>query len=75
MTQTVKAIYREGTFIPEVICNLPENTLVELTIEKTRDFQYEVIDPEARQQIIKSIIKRMRQTSLGATQGYPVPQR
>ncbi|WP_013325506.1 hypothetical protein [Gloeothece verrucosa] len=62
MVEKLKAIYRDGIFIPDKICNFPQNTIVELTIKPSRNVKTEVIDPEARQQILKTLLERMRQT-------------
>ncbi|ACK73688.1 hypothetical protein PCC7424_5341 [Gloeothece citriformis PCC 7424] len=61
MVAKLKAIYRDGIFIPEVICDFPQNTLVELSIRPSRNFKTEVIDPNRRQQILKTLLQRLSQ--------------
>jgi predicted DNA-binding antitoxin AbrB/MazE fold protein len=60
MTQKLKAIYQNGTFVPQSQCYLPNNAEVELTVRQ-RSFNLDIIDPEARKQILKALTQRMRQ--------------
>ncbi|GFE68878.1 hypothetical protein [Chroococcus sp. FPU101] len=59
MTQKLRAIYQNGAFVPQSQCYLPNNAEVELTVRQ--HFNLDIIDPEARKQIIKALTQRMRQ--------------
>jgi hypothetical protein len=61
MTQKLKAIYRDGAFVPQGACYLPNNTEVELTIRPDQSSNLDIIDPEARKQIFTALVQRMRQ--------------
>ncbi|PSF39084.1 hypothetical protein C7H19_03270 [Aphanothece hegewaldii CCALA 016] len=63
MTQKLKAIYRDGTFIPQKTCHLPNNAEVELTVKHYQNFNLDIIDPEARKEIMKSLLLRMRRNN------------
>ena len=55
MTQTLKAIYREGAFIPKTPCDLPEGVEVELTINAPHILPPKVTDPEERKRILEVV--------------------
>jgi hypothetical protein len=59
MSQRLKAIYREGAFIPQVPCDLPEGAEVELTIHEANILSPKVTDPEERKRIISEMIQNM----------------
>ena len=46
MSQTLKAIYRDGTFIPQTPCDLPDGAEVELTVHDQHTTPPKVTDPE-----------------------------
>ncbi len=71
--QTVKAIYRNGTFISDTPCSLLNNSEVELIVQPTCSESLNVIDPEARQQILQTLLQRMRQTALTAPNRRSLP--
>jgi predicted DNA-binding antitoxin AbrB/MazE fold protein len=56
---TVKAIYREGNFVPEAPVDIPDGAEVELTIARPTAIPPEVTDPEERQRIIDDILADM----------------
>ena len=60
MSQTLKAIYRDGAFIPQAPCDLPEGAEVELTISAPRSLPPRVTDPEERRRIMEELIQNMR---------------
>ena len=66
MTATIKAIYRNGVFVPENACELPENAEVELTVQGPVVLPPTVADPEERARIRKRVIERMRRHPLSA---------
>jgi predicted DNA-binding antitoxin AbrB/MazE fold protein len=60
MSRRLKAIYREGVFIPQAPCDLPEDSEVELIIEEPRVIPPVVTDPEERKRVLKRMVERMR---------------
>jgi predicted DNA-binding antitoxin AbrB/MazE fold protein len=66
MSQRVRAIYQNGAFIPREPCNLPENSEVELVIEKPHIIPPVVTDPEERKRILKRMVERMRANPIPA---------
>ncbi|MGB9181949.1 MAG: antitoxin family protein [Pyrinomonadaceae bacterium] len=64
MSQRVRAIYQNGAFIPQVPCDLPENSEVELVIESPRVLPPLVTDPEERKRIMEELIQNMRSNPL-----------
>jgi predicted DNA-binding antitoxin AbrB/MazE fold protein len=59
MSQRLKAIYREGAFIPQMPCDLPEGAEVEITIHEANLLPPEVTDPEDRKRIMSELIQNM----------------
>lgn len=66
MSQTLRAIYRDGAFIPQTPCDLPEGAEVELTILESRVSPPEVADPEERKRILERMVERMRANPIAA---------
>ena len=66
MSQRLKAIYREGVFIPQTPCDLPEDSEVELIIEEPRVTSPAVTDLEERRRILKRMVERMRANPIPA---------
>jgi predicted DNA-binding antitoxin AbrB/MazE fold protein len=66
MSQRLKAIYREGVFIPQTPCDLPEDSEVELIIEEPRVIPPTVTDPEERAKILREIVQNMRENPIPA---------
>ena len=66
MSQTLKAIYRDGAFIPQSPCDLPEGVEVELTINAPHILPPEVEDPAERRRILEAMVVRMRANPLPA---------
>ncbi len=66
MSQTLKAIYRDGAFIPQTPCDLPEGSEVELTISGPRVIQPKAADPEERKRILERMVARMRANPIPA---------
>ena len=65
MNATLKAVYRNGVFVPETACDLPENSEVALTVQGPIVIPPTVADPEERARIRKRVVERMR--------GNPIP--
>ena len=66
MSQTLKAIYRQGAFIPQVPCNFPEGAEVELTIHDPYTIPPEVTDPAERARILAQVVQNMRDNPIPA---------
>ncbi|HYG78851.1 MAG TPA: antitoxin family protein [Pyrinomonadaceae bacterium] len=59
MSQTLKAIYRDGAFIPQTPCDLPEGAEVEITIRAPNLLPPKVTDPEERRRLMDELIQNM----------------
>ncbi len=59
MAQSLKAIYRNGTFIPQTPCDLPEGAEVELTVHASNIMPPGEKDPEERKRILHNLVERM----------------
>ncbi|HEX7314169.1 MAG TPA: antitoxin family protein [Pyrinomonadaceae bacterium] len=66
MSQTLKAIYRDGAFIPQTPCDLPEGSEVELTIIETRVMPPKASNSEERKRILEGMVARMRANPIPA---------
>jgi predicted DNA-binding antitoxin AbrB/MazE fold protein len=66
MSQTLKAIYRDGAFIPQTPCDLPEGAEVELTVHGPRTVPPKVTDPEERKRIMEELLQNMRDNPIPA---------
>lgn len=70
MVQQFKAIFQDRTLVRQSDCYFPEQAFVELSIKKSRDVRSGVIDSEARKQIIKMLLQRLRRIS---SRAHPQP--
>jgi predicted DNA-binding antitoxin AbrB/MazE fold protein len=59
MSQTLKAIYRDGAFVPQTPCAFPEGTEVEITIRSPKLLPPKVTDPEERRRLMDELIQNM----------------
>jgi predicted DNA-binding antitoxin AbrB/MazE fold protein len=59
MSQTLKAIYRDGTFIPQSPCDLPEGVEVEITVRAPSVIPPKITDPEERKRLMNELIQNM----------------
>jgi predicted DNA-binding antitoxin AbrB/MazE fold protein len=59
MSQTLKAIYRDGAFIPRTPCVFPEGTEVEITIRSLKLIPPKVTDSEERRRLMDELIQNM----------------
>jgi len=66
MNATLKAVYRNGVFVPEKACQFPENSEVELIVQGPVVIPPSVADPQERARIRKRVVERMRQNSIPA---------
>jgi len=55
METSVKAVYRNGVFVPSTECDFPENTEVEVSRRRPRLVPAEVTDPEEKSRILREI--------------------
>ena len=61
MTYRLKAVYRNGTFVPETPCDLPEEAKVDLLVQGPVLLPPKVTDAEAKARILKQVTDRMQQ--------------
>lgn len=67
MPDALRAIYRNGAFVPVVPCNLPEETPVEVIVKTGAVIMPPLEpDPEKRAEIRRQMLKRMRDAPLPA---------
>ena len=66
MAQSLKAIYRNGAFIPQTPCDLPEGAEVELTVHAAHTIPPVVTDPAERARIMEELIQNMRNNPIPA---------
>jgi hypothetical protein len=66
MMQRLKAIYRNGAFIPQAPCDLPEESEVELTVHPPNVIPPRVTDPEERKRLLDQLVERMRANPIPA---------
>jgi predicted DNA-binding antitoxin AbrB/MazE fold protein len=64
MTQALKATYRNGAFILQTACELPEGTEVELFIQSPYVVSPPISDLETKRQFLKSLTERMQQNPI-----------
>jgi hypothetical protein len=64
MNAPVKAVYRNGVFVPENACELPENSQVELIVQGPVVVAPAVTDPQERARIRKRVVARMRENPI-----------
>lgn len=61
MNRKIKAIYRDGSFIPQEPCDLPEEAEVELMIQGPAVIPPKVKDPKEKELILKRLKRRILQ--------------
>jgi len=66
MNYRTKAVYREGAFVPEIPCHLPEEARVDLLIQGPFLVSPKVTDSDERSRILKQVTQRMRQNPIAA---------
>ncbi|GAA6620109.1 antitoxin family protein [Scytonema sp. NUACC26] len=64
MPHALKAIYRNGTFILERSCDLPEGAEVELLIQSPQTVLPLIADPSTKQRFLQALIERMQQNPI-----------
>lgn len=64
MNATLKAVLRNGVFVPETACQLPENSEVEVIVQGPGVIPASVTDAQERSRIRKRVVERMRQNPI-----------
>ena len=64
MNYRTKAVYRNGAFIPESPCDLPEEAKVDLLVQGPLLLPAEVTDSEERSRVLKQVTQRMQQNPI-----------
>ena len=55
----IRAVFKDGKFVPQEPCALPEAAEVQLTVERSNIIPPTVTDPAERQRILKEVVERM----------------
>jgi len=64
MIRKVTATFKNGAFVPDEECDLPENTEVQLTVETDTSVPPTVTVPEERKAVLREIFKLMDQNPI-----------
>lgn len=64
MNRKIKAIYRDGSFIPQEPCDLPEEAEVDLIIQGPAVIPPQVLDPKEKELILKRLKRRILQNPI-----------
>lgn len=64
MTQSLRAIYRNGAFIPQAAFELPEGTEVELLVQIAQITSPPIADLAAKRQFLRALVERMQQNPI-----------
>lgn len=60
----MKAVYRDGSFVPREPCGLPEGAEVEIVVQGVPILPAPVTDPAERQRILQALTERMQRHPL-----------
>ncbi len=60
----IRAVFREGKFVPHEPCSLPESSEVDLLVESPRVLPPTITDPNERARVMDDLIRRMQAASL-----------
>jgi hypothetical protein len=63
----IRAVYRDGKFVPVEPCPLPDSQEVELTVESPRMIPPSITDPAQRAQVMGDLVARMKANPLPAS--------
>jgi len=66
MEATVRAVFRNGVFVPTTTCDIPENTEVQVFVQGPTIIPPSVKDPEERARIRRKVVERMQNSPLSA---------
>ena len=61
MSQTIKAVYHNGAFIPQEPCDLPEGVQVDVVISDPYTIPPRITDPEERERMMAELLRRMHE--------------
>jgi predicted DNA-binding antitoxin AbrB/MazE fold protein len=64
MSNALKAIYRNGTFILQTAYTLPEGTEVELLVQSPQIVSPPIDDSAAKQRVLRELVERMQQNPI-----------
>lgn len=64
MSHRIRAVYRDGAFIPQQSCDLPEGCEVELTIDDPYTIPPQITDPDERRKALERLVRRMRENPI-----------
>lgn len=64
MSQRIRAVFRDGAFIPQQQCDLPEGSEVELTIDDPYTIPPQITDPDERRKALEKLVRRMRENPI-----------
>jgi predicted DNA-binding antitoxin AbrB/MazE fold protein len=64
VSRRVHAVYRGGVFVPEVPCELPEETSVDVIVPAARIEPPTITDLEERRKILARVVERMSRNPL-----------
>jgi predicted DNA-binding antitoxin AbrB/MazE fold protein len=64
MSSALKAVYRNGMFILQTSCNLPEGAEVELWVQSPQVVPPTIVNPIAKQEFLKALVERMQQNPI-----------
>ena len=64
METIVKAVFRNGVFVPTSACDVPENTEVAVLVQGPTIIPPSVTDPEERSRIRREVVERMRKNPI-----------
>ena len=64
MPYALKAIYRNGAFVLQTACNLPEGAEVDLLIQSPPIGSPPISDPDIKRHFLQELIERMQQNPI-----------
>jgi len=62
----IRAVFRDGKFVPVEPCSLPESQEVELTVQSPRIVAPSIAEPAQRAQVMEELVARMKANPLPA---------
>ena len=64
MDQRMRAIYRQGMFVLKELCDIPDESEVELIVQGPLVLPPQESDPVERARLLKNLTKRMQQNRI-----------
>ena len=71
MIRELKAVFRNGAFIPQEPCEIPEDTEVRLIVQPSGLQPPQITDPAERAAVLQRMIERM-QRSCVPPEAFPI---